>query len=86
MVNYSSLTLFLHPFSTHAMKQHHLEKLLKNELQVLNRTIDYKIMKGLPYAKEAREHKFLLARLLKLQKASRQSIFSRLSFVPTLFL
>lgn len=68
------------------MSKHNVEKMLYKELEALNNTIDMKIIKGLSYVKEANAHKYLLARLLQSKKASKHSIFSRWSFVPTLFL
>ncbi|KND48906.1 MAG: hypothetical protein AB200_00565 [Parcubacteria bacterium C7867-005] len=68
------------------MSTQNVEKILRKELETLNNTIDKKILKGLSYAKEAREHKYLLARLLERKRASRLSFFSKLSFVPTFFL
>ena len=68
------------------MSKQNVEKMLFKELESLNNTIDMKIIKGLSYAREARQHKYLLARLLQTKKASRTSLFGRFSFVPTLFL
>lgn len=36
---------------------------IKGEIRKVNRTIDEKIMRGLPYAREAHYHKVLTARL-----------------------
>ncbi len=36
---------------------------IKAELKRVNKTIDHKITRGLPYTKEARYHKMLVARL-----------------------
>jgi hypothetical protein len=36
---------------------------IKNELKRVNKTIDQKINRGLPYGREARYHKMLVARL-----------------------
>jgi hypothetical protein len=69
----------------HITMKTNVEKLLQRELEILNHSIDMKIIKGVSYAKEARRHKYLLARLLSSKKASRSSFFSRLSF-PTPFL
>ncbi len=68
------------------MKKQHLERILKSELDNLNRTIDIKILKGMPYNLEARKHKFLLSRFLQLKKEESRSFFSRLTALPTFFL
>ena len=68
------------------MSKYNVEKMLHIELESLNNRIDMKIIKGLSYTKEARQHKYLLARLLQSKKSSRISIFSRMSFVPTFLL
>lgn len=76
----------MHQLIIKNMSTHNIEKVLRNELESLNRLIDKKILKGASYTKEAREHKYLLARLIQMQKRLRPSFFSRLAFVPTLFL
>ena len=53
------------------MSKQNLEKALRRELEVLNDVIDQKIIRGLPYVKEARRHKFLLSSIASLQRASR---------------
>ncbi len=45
-----------------------LSKELRRELGTLNDTIDRKIIKGLPYTKEARRHKELVATLRQIQE------------------
>jgi hypothetical protein len=45
------------------MSKYQLSKMVRRELQVLNEMIDLKIVRGLPYKKEASRHKFLLRRL-----------------------
>lgn len=67
------------------MTTHNLEKMLTAELASLNKAIDRKIMLGLSYAREAREHKMVLNRLLRLKKQSHPSTFSRFSFASGLF-
>ena len=67
------------------MSKINVEKMLLTELEALNRTIDMKIIKGYSYVKEARQHKYLLARLTQSRK-SRMSFLGKLSFVPMLFL
>lgn len=51
------------------MTQRNLERNLKKQLDNLNDIIDRKIVRGLPYSKEAREHKYILTRLSNLKRA-----------------
>jgi hypothetical protein len=67
------------------MSKYQLEKQMRNELEALNRAIDRKIMLGLSYAREAREHKALLNRIMRFKRASSSSIFDRFSFASGLF-
>lgn len=62
------------------MSQTQYLKMLEREIQKINKRIDLKILEGVKYAKEAREHKLLLK---KVRYHSRRSFFSR--FFPTLF-
>ncbi|MFA7252634.1 MAG: hypothetical protein WC027_02150 [Candidatus Paceibacterota bacterium] len=48
-----------------------LEKSIKVELQKINDIIDMKIIRGLPYRREALRHRFLLYRLGDLHRLSR---------------
>jgi hypothetical protein len=66
------------------MNKSHLEKILKKELFKLNDMIDAKVVMGLPYKNEAREHRILLARLISLKKAQHPWL-SKLGAIPTLF-
>lgn len=50
------------------MTQLNLEKTLRGQLQVLNDIIDRKIVRGLPYSLEAKQHKYILKRLESLKK------------------
>ncbi len=43
---------------------------LKNEIKKVNKVIDQKIVRGIPYMREARYHKILLARLSVLQHSN----------------
>ncbi len=52
------------------MSKTELKHELKLELKKVNKIIDYKIVRGLPYAREARAHKLLLARLAIINKTS----------------
>lgn len=53
------------------MSKQNLEKVFRQELEVLNDVIDQKIIKGMSYAKEARRHKFLLSNIANLRRVSR---------------
>lgn len=66
------------------MTSHTLEKMLSAELSRLNKEIDRRICIGLSYAREAREHKLVLARLMRLKRHAPSS-FSRFSFASSLF-
>lgn len=52
------------------MSKRNLEKNIKDEMDKLNDTIDLKIIRGLPYKREASRHKFLLMRLMDLRRFS----------------
>ncbi|MDB5194176.1 MAG: hypothetical protein JWN50_190 [Parcubacteria group bacterium] len=67
------------------MSKYQLEKQMRNELLSLNKIIDRKIMLGLSYNREARDHKALLARIMRLKHATGRSIFDRFSFASGLF-
>lgn len=69
------------------MSKQNFEKALRDELEVLNETIDRKIIKGLAYASEAKRHKKILSQILEIRRKSTRSghWFSRLSFATFLF-
>lgn len=67
------------------MTAYKMEKMLNAELVGLNRAIDRKIMLGLPYSREAREHRLILARLMRLKRGQSSSVLSRFSFASGLF-
>jgi len=48
-----------------------LEKTIREELTKLNDMIDMKILRGLPYRREALRHRFLLARLHDMHRVPR---------------
>jgi len=56
------------------MSKQNLEKILKNELEILNDVIDHKIIKGLSYTREARRHKFILSRLAEVRRENRSNM------------
>ncbi len=68
------------------MKKQYLEKILRTELDALNTVIDWKILKGLPYTREAEQHRFLISRLYLIKKEARSSWMGKLAAVPTFFL
>ncbi len=59
------------------MSKRHLENILRKELRDLNEVIDAKIVMGLSYAREARQHKFLYARLVNTEKAEKRGWFGK---------
>ncbi len=69
------------------MSKQNFEKALRDELEVLNETIDRKIIKGLSYAAEARRHKAILSQILEIRRRdNRSSWFLRsLGFTSFLF-
>ncbi len=52
------------------MSKHQLKKELQREIVKVNKAIDRRIVRGLPYTTEARHHKILLARLSILNRSS----------------
>ncbi len=50
------------------MTQLNLERSLRAQLETLNDIIDRKIVRGVSYAREAREHKQILTRLSNLKR------------------
>lgn len=62
------------------MSKQQIEKSARVELNRLNETIDWKIIKGLSYRREATRHKFLLSRLSGLKKAKQVSWGWKTSF------
>jgi hypothetical protein len=55
------------------MSKQNLERILKNELEILNDVIDHKIIKGLSYSREAKRHKFISSRLVEIKRESRRA-------------
>jgi hypothetical protein len=56
------------------MSKQNLERVLRNELEVLNDVIDKRIIRGLSYAREARRHKFILSRIAEMRREDRSGI------------
>jgi len=56
------------------MSKQNLERILKNELEILNDVIDHKIIKGLSYAREAKRHRFILNRLAEVRRESKLKV------------
>lgn len=67
------------------MSKQNFEKALRDELEILNDTIDRKIIKGLPYAREARRHKMILSRILDMRRNQNRSGWFSRSFGFTSF-
>ncbi len=62
------------------MKHQEYLKIIEKELQRINKVIDYKIIHGLEYTQEARDHKLLLK---KIRQNTRSTFFNRL--MPRVF-
>ena len=58
------------------MSQKQYLKMLEREIQKINQEIDFKILRGENYSKEARDHKLLLK---KVRYNTRKSFFKSLS-------
>jgi hypothetical protein len=48
------------------MSKHQAIRTIRQEIEKLNEEIDFKIIKGVSYAREARRHKFLMSQLSRL--------------------
>ncbi len=57
------------------MKHQEYLKIIEKELQRINKIIDYKIIHGLEYTQEARDHKLLLR---KIRQNTPSTFFNRL--------
>lgn len=55
-------------------------KFIEKEIQEINKKIDYKILHGENYSKEARDHRLLLR---KIRQHTRKSFFN--TFLPSIF-
>ncbi len=58
-------------------------KIIERELQNINKRIDMKILQGVEYRKEARDHKILQRKMLQ---HSRKSFFSKFAMAVPQFL
>lgn len=66
------------------MSRHQTIKMIRIELDRLNREIDLRIIKGLSYVRESRRHKFLMSQLRRLLPS--RSVFSRsFGFIASMF-
>ena len=61
------------------MSKYQIAKAVQKELEVLNRRIDQKILRGISYITEARRHKMLLSQLTRLHRHSQSGFFGRIS-------
>lgn len=59
------------------MSKYNLEKVLKKELEVLNKEIDMRIIKGLSYWRQARRHKYIMSSLARIRRETRAGWLSR---------
>ncbi len=59
------------------MSQNQFLKILERDLQEINKTIDLKIMQGLDYSREARDHKIILKKI-KYNSRNRSNFFSKI--------
>ncbi len=62
------------------MSQKQYLKTVEREIQRINRIIDFKILRGEEYTKEARDHKLLLK---KVRYHNRQGFFKRIFSSPS---
>lgn len=61
------------------MSKYQLTKEIQKELDILNRRIDDKILRGVSYGNEAKRHKMLLAQLTRFNRhSSGKGIFARM--------
>ncbi len=64
------------------MSQQKLIQEISSEIEKINEEIDFKIIKGFPYRREARRHKMLLSMLNDVSRSSStRSSFSFMSFL-----
>jgi hypothetical protein len=68
------------------MTKYKLTKVVKSELQKLNEQIDYKIVNGIPYKRDAERHKALLLRYYNLVREKESWLHRSLNFVSTFVL
>lgn len=59
---------------------------IKKNIEKLNKEIDLKIIKGLPYKAEARRHKFLVSQFYIYNSRPKVSLVKRMSHVLASFL
>lgn len=63
------------------MSKHKLITTINRELKDINEVIDWKIIKGLPYKREAKRHKLLLGMLSGANKTFERPIWKFASFL-----
>ncbi len=59
------------------MSKYNLEKALRRELEILNDTIDRKIMRGVSYSAESKRHKYVVMSLANLRRSQVSGWFGR---------
>jgi hypothetical protein len=67
--------------SLNQMSKYQIAKAVQRELEILNRRIDQKILRGMSYVTEARRHKMLLAQLNRLHRHNSIGFLSRIASV-----
>lgn len=68
------------------MSEYILAKTIKREIKRLNKDIDLKIIKGLPYKAEARRHRFLTSQFYGFYEKRNANFFKRFSHVFASFI
>lgn len=67
------------------MSKYEIVRSLKREIKKINYIIDQRIIAGVPYANEARRHKFLMSQLNRLEP-QRTGVFARVATAMSLFI
>ncbi len=81
MVNYGSLIILVLASNYKTMSKRQLTSAVQRELEILNKRIDQKILRGLSYATEAKRHRMLVDRLISLNRHGEQSFLSRITSI-----
>lgn len=62
------------------MSKSKLLSTISSELEEINNQIDWKVIKGIPYRREAKRHKLLLSMLADIKRQPEVRAYSFLSF------
>jgi hypothetical protein len=68
------------------MNNERMYKTIKGEIEILNRKIDLKIIRGTSYKQEARRHKFLVSQLRTMNKQETPHWLSKMSSAVASFM